>query len=87
MIYQIQWFLRSYGLLLDMIFLPNRNFHKKSIQTRKEFFGVKLVWELRWDWDVFGHLVIGNLEFVIGNRQLAINNWLLAEGNRKKDNW
>ena len=38
------------------------------------------------NWDetemLFGHLVIGNLQLVIGIRQLAINNWLLAEGNR-----
>ena len=35
------------------------------------------------------YLVIGNLELVIGTRQLAINIWLLAEGNRKKTigNW
>ena len=31
---------------------------------------------------LFGHLIIGNLQLVIG--KLAINNWLLAEGNGKK---
>ena len=32
------------------------------------------------------YLVIGNLQSVIGNRQLVINDWLLilAAGNRKK---
>ena len=35
------------------------------------------------------YLVIGNLELVIGTRQLAINNWSLAEVNGIKaiDNW
>ena len=28
---------------------------------------------------LFGNLVIGNLELVIGNRQLGINNWILTE--------
>ena len=27
---------------------------------RVDFFGVKLVWEFRWNWDVFGLLVSGN---------------------------
>ena len=38
---------------------------------------------------LFCHLVTGNLQLVIGDSQLAINNWLLAEGNRKKTigNW
>ena len=30
------------------------------------------------------YLVIGNLQLVNGNRQLAINNWSLAEGNGKR---
>ena len=33
---------------------------------------------------LFGHLVIGNLQLVIGNRQLAMNKLLLKEGNGKK---
>ena len=41
------------------------------------------------NWDeiemLFGHLVISNLQLESGNRQLAVNNWLLlAEGNWKK---
>ena len=39
---------------------PENNF-----QTRMEFYGVKLVWELRWDWDVFWSF--SNLQLVIGN--------------------
>ena len=40
---------------------------KNNFQTRMEFYGVKLVWELRWDWDVFWSF--SNLQFVIGNGQ------------------
>ena len=38
---------------------------------------------------LFGHMVIGNLQLVIGNRQLAMNKLLLKEGNGKKTigNW
>ena len=36
-----------------------------NIEARMEFYGVKLVWELRWDWDVF---------WLFSNCQLAICN-------------
>ena len=45
-----------------------------------EFYGVNLVWELRWDWDVIWSFVIYNLQFVIGNRKLAIDNKQLVIG-------
>ena len=51
---------------------PTDQFHEmlSHLKTRMEFYGVKLVWELRWDRDVFGHSVIGNLKLV--NKQLVI---------------
>ena len=47
----------------------------ETVETRMEFYGVKLVWELRWDWDVIWSFVINNLQLVIANWQYTIGNW------------